>query len=356
MIPKNINKKHILRAIEQVEKSGIPKGRRSKKFVLKYKGKEYPPKYVLSIANVYANGKELAPNDFSGGDESNSFLKNLNFTIKTYDPVEIKIRQDPFPSIARIIIARQWEGHIHSAKNLLEQVYKNWPKDTKVPCILTCGGFIQFDWPKSVTFDDIGDNKSPKPDIVTCLIKEAEKHLSVLLDDGLNKRLGKIADFISIGIDSFKEKVSTTQNFIGKPHIELACMVDLRNLKFYWTGKSYPTTTQERGLVRITDFKSHFFKLAGIGKVMVLACHDLNMFNNRNMKNTGAWRKRMKHEFRALAKKERPVWGVASPAYHGNNRNLAQRLEQFKDPTSFSETICRCWALSRMRTKEIRMG
>jgi len=81
MIPKNIRREHIVKAIEQIEKEGLPKGRDSKKFLMLYEGKYYPPKYVISLANNFVNGKELSPSDFSGGKESNAFLIKLGFSI-----------------------------------------------------------------------------------------------------------------------------------------------------------------------------------------------------------------------------------------------------------------------------------
>ncbi len=81
MIPKNIRKEHVIKAIEEIESSEIPAIRNSKRFVLKYKGKGYPPKYLISIANKYANNKSLSSEDFSGDLETNSFLENLGFKI-----------------------------------------------------------------------------------------------------------------------------------------------------------------------------------------------------------------------------------------------------------------------------------
>jgi len=78
MIPKNINQKHILKAIKEIDINGVPKGRASRKFLLKYKTKTYPPKYTVGLANKFANGKELNPDRYSGGvGETNAFLKRL---------------------------------------------------------------------------------------------------------------------------------------------------------------------------------------------------------------------------------------------------------------------------------------
>jgi len=81
MIPKNIKKKHIIKAIEEVKRVGVPKGRGSKKFHLEFNGGYYPPKYVVSLANKYANGKDLDSSEFSGGGETNSFLRDLGFNV-----------------------------------------------------------------------------------------------------------------------------------------------------------------------------------------------------------------------------------------------------------------------------------
>ncbi len=67
MIPNRITKQHLEQAIEEIDKNGIPKGRESTIYNLVYKGKSYPPKLVISIANRFANGSELNPDDFQGG-------------------------------------------------------------------------------------------------------------------------------------------------------------------------------------------------------------------------------------------------------------------------------------------------
>ncbi len=82
MIPENIKAEDILRAIEEVERLDvIPSGRDSEKYDLEYNGKIYPPKYIISLANKYANGKELDHSEFGGGEETNNFLHSLGFDI-----------------------------------------------------------------------------------------------------------------------------------------------------------------------------------------------------------------------------------------------------------------------------------
>ncbi len=81
MIPKNLTRQHILKAIARIERQGVPKGRRSTKYHLLHNGRHFPPKYVISLANKFAHGKELSPEQFSGGDQSNRFLLRLGFQI-----------------------------------------------------------------------------------------------------------------------------------------------------------------------------------------------------------------------------------------------------------------------------------
>ena len=520
MIPGNIKREHILKAIEEIKRNGVPEGRSSRKFLLEFEGRYYPPKYVISLANRYANGEELDPSKFGGGKETNDFLKGLGFNItdvsgkdeavlepskgrkeksllrtqhnercrrckeivkelleKIYGRVEqnykfdvgthpedfegtpiyaelkeiytslqnyrgfrdfvrtrtlpncdffvpdpgfivefdesqhfttprkltlkrypeglglgfsrerwialceqinarddkppyrdeqrawydtlrdflpiikglkptvrlfsrdlvwcgldpddpkdvekfremierntewkIEVREDPNPLLARIIIAGEWGGRPEEAKRLLEDIYDRWPKGKRVKFLITCGGFLQFDWPKSISTEDIGDNRDPNDKVINILVAEAERLARFVLSGGLSGRLGELTDYMTLGIDSYKERISTTRNYINQPHVELVFLVDLRNNKLYWTGKSYPTPNQQRNLVRISDLRSHFFDL-DVGKVMVLGCHDLSVFNPRS-KNARGWRKKVNEEFRELAREERPIYVLHHP-------------------------------------------
>ncbi len=84
MIPINITREHVLRALKKIEQGSVPEGRSSKKFFLNYKGKRFPPKYVISIANLYANGRLLDPSFFSGGKETNNYLMEIGFERKNF--------------------------------------------------------------------------------------------------------------------------------------------------------------------------------------------------------------------------------------------------------------------------------
>ncbi|HOK14935.1 MAG TPA: hypothetical protein PK007_08450, partial [Candidatus Kapabacteria bacterium] len=67
MIPKNIKKEHIIEAIAEIKKVGISEGRNSRKYLLEYDGGYFPPKFVISLANKYANSELLDSQEFNSG-------------------------------------------------------------------------------------------------------------------------------------------------------------------------------------------------------------------------------------------------------------------------------------------------
>lgn len=77
-IPVNIEKEHIIQAINEIDSNGIPEKRKSKNHFIKHNGKRYPQKYVLSLANKFTNGKELE--DFNANQAQN-FFKKFDFPI-----------------------------------------------------------------------------------------------------------------------------------------------------------------------------------------------------------------------------------------------------------------------------------
>lgn len=82
MLDKRVDRQNVLDALTFIDKNGVPKRRKSTKFILHQYNKIYPPKYVLSIATKIATGKELEAKEFNGGYETNLFLMSLGFTIK----------------------------------------------------------------------------------------------------------------------------------------------------------------------------------------------------------------------------------------------------------------------------------
>ena len=79
-IPKNITREHIQKAISEIIIENIPAQRLEQHYSLIENGKTLPPKYVISIANKFANGIELNSDEFNAV-EAKSFLVKNNFIV-----------------------------------------------------------------------------------------------------------------------------------------------------------------------------------------------------------------------------------------------------------------------------------
>jgi len=91
-IPENITKDHLLQAISKIDEEGIPKNGDSQYYDVIYNGKKYPPKLIVSYANIFANGKALTRRLFDGGMETPCFnlLKTNGFLIESKSEEEDK--------------------------------------------------------------------------------------------------------------------------------------------------------------------------------------------------------------------------------------------------------------------------
>jgi hypothetical protein len=218
--------------------------------------------------------------------------------------ISVIAKYDIDPKLARIIIIDRWNSDAIVAGDILRAVLNDWPLNTHVHCLITPGAFLTFAWPQEIerTFD----NKYPPREVTQTLIGLAEKRCREVITPTVAHALLQYTDSITIGIDSQKKDISISSKLIPYLHIELVALIDLKTGKYHWTGNSYPTTGQERGLVRIDNLSSHFVDI-GYGKVMILGCHDLAIFSRRGEKATfNPWRKRIREEFVQLAKAEAP--------------------------------------------------
>lgn len=80
MIPKEIDRQDVLKALQELDRDGILPNREATIYELEYLRKRYPPKEVLRVAARYATGKELL-GGFSGGEMSNEFLQKRGFIV-----------------------------------------------------------------------------------------------------------------------------------------------------------------------------------------------------------------------------------------------------------------------------------
>lgn len=81
MIPREIQREHIISALKEIDEKGYPDKYQSTQWDLFYNGKLYPPKWAIHVAGTFAFGKEYSVKLFSGGLETNGFLKKRGFYI-----------------------------------------------------------------------------------------------------------------------------------------------------------------------------------------------------------------------------------------------------------------------------------
>ncbi|HEU4606961.1 MAG TPA: DUF3578 domain-containing protein [Chitinophagaceae bacterium] len=97
-IPKNIQKEHLLAAIEKIDIEGAPADKRAIYEVI-HKDRAYPPKLMVAYANLFANGKPLSLTSFQTGKGSQCFtlLEQNGFQItrknKDFFPTLLKFLQ-----------------------------------------------------------------------------------------------------------------------------------------------------------------------------------------------------------------------------------------------------------------------
>jgi 5-methylcytosine-specific restriction protein B len=91
----SLTREHVLEALKEIDKDGIPQDARSSTYDLIQGSNRYPPKYVLSLAVKHAKGEEFPRSFFSGGEESRAFrlLRDKGFTIERKDFVRELLRE-----------------------------------------------------------------------------------------------------------------------------------------------------------------------------------------------------------------------------------------------------------------------
>lgn len=78
----NIKEQDILKALEYIDKNGVPSQNQSTKYELVTEsGKKYPPKYVIAVAAHLANGVDISTDGYTAV-EAKSFLQGRGFNIE----------------------------------------------------------------------------------------------------------------------------------------------------------------------------------------------------------------------------------------------------------------------------------
>ncbi len=218
---------------------------------------------------------------------------------------EVTSRADSEASIARVFFTGEWQGDQDEAMAMIDAVGDGWPEDRRTDFLVLFSKFLLFRWPDHIGRWDIGDNLNPSDDVMSRLFEDGERCIRSVLSPSTCARLRRFTRFLTMGVSSYY-----FQDSYYDPHVELVFALDLENGKLWRTGKSYPNTLQEHGLVRVADLGSHFAEIDG-REVMLLSCHDLNFFSPRSYHNARGWRKESIERFRQMAKERRPellIW------------------------------------------------
>jgi len=280
-----ISKSDVLAAIARVDREGVPDERRSTRYVLVYKGRRYPPKYIVSLAVENATGRPLPPNQFGGGVETNGVLRSLGFSVdavvrEAADPeVDGGERRPVGPvgslggskevCIVRVVVMGEPAGPETAERVLFEALTQQWPKGVRSRFLLTPGGFAAVPFPDSYRG---GTGWTSPPEALGHLSAYAQEALARVLSERVLRAAVERTSTITVGIDLVGD--------VRPEHAELVAVYDVARKTAVWTGKSYPTEDQAKTLVHITDLGTHFRELSG-ERVALLGCHDLNVFNPR---------------------------------------------------------------------------
>jgi hypothetical protein len=173
--------------------------------------------------------------------------------------------------IGRLIIHEAPSGDADAAEETLFDVFtRRWISGARVKFLITPGGFVSAEWPRAWAGHVSWQSR---PTDLVGLIAAAEPVINRVVSARILRAAADKAEVLSVGVDLCANS--------GPEHVELVAIIDVRAGMFVrWTGKSYPADGQEKTLVQVTDLDTHLLSIAG-ERVLVLGCHDLNMFNPR---------------------------------------------------------------------------
>ena len=218
------------------------------------------------------------------------------------------------PLIVRIVVkgspSKPGVGNSSKARAMLMQAFKpkNWPAlAAPIPFAVTPGGFVKASFPQS---DNRKRGWNSEPEDFQQLVPCMEKALWRVVTEEVLIAARPRARFLTVGVDLNNLGVKArTGEYAHDTHVEMVAVVDTDSGKIVCcTGKSYPVNWQEKTLVQETNLESHLFRW-GKKYVLVLGCHDLNMFSNRayNNQNQKGLRRKRCDKMRKLVKKFKPA-------------------------------------------------
>jgi len=168
--------------------------------------------------------------------------------------------------ICRLIFSHNWTGNSKKAIETLKQLsdyFRVNLRGYKITYFHTCGGFLILD------LNNFSENWHETVKIIKSLsgIKKVINNFASISD---------YCKYASFGIDIYDTK--------SDYHLESVVLLETaRSEIIAITGKSHPTQYQKRWLIK-APLESHFVKNK-FDKLLILGCHDLNMFSPRAIAN-----------------------------------------------------------------------
>lgn len=164
-------------------------------------------------------------------------------------------------------------------------------KEISKPVIVlqTPGGFL-FDCQDLST---IQTGTNSRISYFNMVVDKSEQFMQNFLTEDLIQTISLKTDFVTFGVDVFHNvgahgcDYNVRRKCKGfEKHAELVGTFDTKIQKFTgWTGKSYPVSLQVNTLLYCNKLESHF-QYFGQTPVLVLGCHDLNIFSPRSRKSS----------------------------------------------------------------------
>lgn len=175
-------------------------------------------------------------------------------------------------TVARLAIEGRPSGDAAAVEAMLfDALSRQWPSDMRAKFLLLPGGALTAPWPARWA-GRVGWASRPKD--VAVLIAEATTTVPSLLSRRVLSAAKDKVGSVAFGIDLFGGPSGATAELIALAHVATGQLGQL-----VVTGKSLPYSDQ-RNLVRFSNLSSHFTRLDG-ERVMLLGCHDLNLFSRR---------------------------------------------------------------------------
>jgi hypothetical protein len=213
------------------------------------------------------------------------------------------------------------------------ETFEAWPSGSLADFLITPGGYLRAETPSDITgrrgWDSIAIDF---PKLTAAAMAVAQRVVSA---EVLRAAVGRCR-YLTLGID-LESSAGLDAELIGIFSLEDGSVVG-------WTGKSYPTGGQEEELIQVVDLWTHFLK-AGEHRVLVLGCHDLNVFSPRAHANQNPYgpRRERSDAIRKIVAQFRPTVVLQHPHFTDTPRIWRTAwggIERVASVADWASSIC----------------